>query len=650
MLKSSCKSRLLAREIFPVLGLGLAFYLAAVALGCGPKMVIRDGRRIPMEVAAKMDFAQAEAKFQLKDWAKSYPEFEHILGTYPESKLADQAFFRMGEIRLNEKNYPEALTLFVEFVRKFPMSDLTRNALIRQALCYHQLGREQETVSILSETRESVDEKERSTLDYILAQGYEKLGRSDQALLFYQKALPYLEGDKADEVRKKGVDIIRNKLSEDELERILNDLIPEYFLAEALIELAHRKIDRQDWKGADKLLADELGSTKAFYRRGEVESFLANIKDWNAANPNRIGLIVPLSGRYQPFGEQALKGVLLAAGVFGGDSPQGGTFQVVIQDAESDPQAATRAVENLVLRDHVLAIVGPLLSPTSEAASRRAEVLKIPLISLSQKEDLTKSRRYVFRLGLTHSQQVESLVAYAMDTLGMRKFAILYPKDSYGEDFIFRFWDEVKKRGGEIRGVEGYDPKSTDFGDQIKALAGISEPNQDEVKLFEKAGIELTPIVDFDAVFIPDSYRNGGLIAPQLAYYGVTDVKILGTGSFNHPDYLRLGKPYVNGTILADGFFRESGRPATREFYQKYQGAYGEDPTLISAQAFDVTRLLITLSRHFGVKDRESLRESLLGVEGFPGATGNIKSSPNGELIRPLFLLTVTGDEFEEIE
>jgi ABC-type branched-subunit amino acid transport system substrate-binding protein len=237
-----------------------------------------------------------------------------------------------------------------------------------------------------------------------------------------------------------------------------------------------------------------------------------------------------------------------------------------------------------------------------------------------------------------------------METLGIRRFAILYPKDSYGEDFVFRFWDEVKRRGGEIRGVEGYDPKSTDFGDQIKALTGLSEPSPEEAKLFEKAGIELTPIVDFDAVFIPDSYRNGGLIAPQLAYYGVTDVRILGTGSFDHPDYLRLGKPYVNGTILTDGFFRESERPATREFYQKYLEAYGEDPTVISAQAFDVTRLLITLSRNFGVKDRESLRESLLGVEGFPGATGNIKSAPNGELIRPLFLLTVTGDEFEEIE
>jgi ABC-type branched-subunit amino acid transport system substrate-binding protein len=101
---------------------------------------------------------------------------------------------------------------------------------------------------------------------------------------------------------------------------------------------------------------------------------------------------------------------------------------------------------------------------------------------------------------------------------------------------------------------------------------------------------------------------------------------------------------------LTDGFFRESERPATREFYQKYQEAYGDNPTIISAQAFDVTKLLLTLSRHFGVKDRESLRESLLGVEGFPGATGNIKSTPNGELKRPLFLLTVNGNEFEEIE
>jgi len=650
MFKSSQEFRRFPREISRLLGWGLALWLAAAIPACGPKMIIRDGKKIPLEIAATMDFAQAEDKFQLKDWAKSYPEFQRFRETFPESKLADEALFRMGEIRLNENNYLEALRLFTEFIQKYPMTDLARDALVRQALCYHQLGQEQEMVSILSEIRESVGEKERVTLDYVLAQGYEKLGRFGQALLSLQNVLPLLEGEKADEVQKKVVEIIRVKLSEEELERLIGDLDPEYFLAEALIELAHRKIDHQDWKGAEKFLTRELERTPIFNRRGEVASFLYSIKDWNIANPNRIGLIVPLSGRYQPFGEQALKGVMMAAGVFGGDSPQGETIQVVIQDAEGDPQAATQAVENLVLKHHVLAIVGPLLSPTSEAAARKAEALKVPLISLSQKEDLIKTRQYVFRLGLTHSQQVEALVTYAMETLGMRRFAILYPKDSYGEDFIFRFWDEVKKRGGEIRGVEGYDPRSTDFGDQIKALTGLSEPNPDETKLLEKSGIELTPIVDFDAVFIPDSYRNGGLIAPQLVYYSVSDIRILGTGSFDHPDYIRLGKPYVDGTIITDGFFRESRRPSTREFCQKYQEAYGEDPTIISAQAFDVAKLIITLVRNFGVKDREALRESLLGVEGFPGATGNIKSTSPGELKRPLFILTVTGSQFEEIE
>ena len=76
-------------------------------------------------------------------------------------------------------------------------------------------------ISILSELRESGGEKERATLDFVLAQGYEKLGRFDQALLSLQSVLSQLEGEKAEELLKKGVELIRNKLSEEELEPVV---------------------------------------------------------------------------------------------------------------------------------------------------------------------------------------------------------------------------------------------------------------------------------------------------------------------------------------------------------------------------------------------------------------------------------------------
>ena len=61
------------------------------------------------------------------------------------------------------------------------------------------------------------------------------------------------------------------------------------------------------------------------------------------------------------------------------------------------------------------------------------------------RDDLAYLGEWVFRFGLTSSDQVRTLIGYAVDTLGHRRFAILYPRDDYGTDFKNRFWDEVER-------------------------------------------------------------------------------------------------------------------------------------------------------------------------------------------------------------
>ena len=645
---------LVQRRVWRFEGVPLLVILGGLILslcqGCAPRMVIRDGKEIPIEVAASQDFSEAEDLFQGRKWEESFLKYRQILTRYPKMRWADDALFRMGEIRLQQKRYLEAVELFADFIERFPGSGLKSSAVLRMAICHQRMGELEGMVALLEKYQGQLRGPDRVKAEYLLAQGYEELERYGEALCTYQKALPEMDPEKQTEVKQAVVSIIRSRLTTSELSRLLPEVQPDYFLAEVLIELTRRRIDEHDWKGAEQFLAEELGRYPRFERRSEVESFLTGIRDRNIVDPYQIGLILPLSGRYQQFGEQAFMGSLLAAGVFGDESGSPGEpFRLLVRDSEGDPQVAVQAVEDLILRNHVIAIIGPLLSPTSEAAAKRAEDFGVPLIALSQKEGLPQEKDYVFRLGLTHSQQVSMLTDYTLNTLDIKRYAVLYPRDNYGEDLLFLFWDKVVESGGEIRGVEGYDPNATDFGDQIKSIIGLSEPSRWEERVLAKAGIEISPIVDFDAVFIPDSYRRGGLIAPQLAYYGVTNVRVLGTGAFNNPELIKLGREHVEDAVFVDGFYRASSRPQTYEFCQKYYQEFAQDPTIISAQAYDATRLIIRLARDFGVKDRESLRQSLLGVEGYAGATGNIHIDTDGEILRPLFLLTVKRKRFEEI-
>ena len=62
----------------------------------------------------------------------------------------------------------------------------------------------------------------------------------------------------------------------------------------------------------------------------------------------------------------------------------------------------------------------------------------------------------------------------ATQDLGAQRFAILYPRDSYGLGLRKLFWNAVEQQGGRIVGVASYDPDATDFQKPIRRLVGYS--------------------------------------------------------------------------------------------------------------------------------------------------------------------------------
>jgi ABC-type branched-subunit amino acid transport system substrate-binding protein len=263
-----------------------------------------------------------------------------------------------------------------------------------------------------------------------------------------------------------------------------------------------------------------------------------------------------------------------------------------------------------------------------------------------------------------------------MGELGARRFAILYPRDAYGQGLRRLFWEAVEERGGTIAAVASYDPTLTDFGSAIRSLLGydllgatekaaLAEreqmrskarrlPQVQAAQLMEKAraltapdGAPLPPILDFDAIFVPDSHDRVVMIAPQLAFHDAGGVRLLGTGSWNHPDLVAIGRDHVEGARFSAGFFAESPYAIVQEFSAAYEEAYGELPVDFAAQAYDAANLLLVqLAR--GLRSREALREGLLEIGVQPGVTG-VLSFAGAPRKRPL-LLGVDRGKIVELE
>ncbi|MEA2014876.1 MAG: penicillin-binding protein activator, partial [Thermodesulfobacteriota bacterium] len=222
---------------------------------------------------------------------------------------------------------------------------------------------------------------------------------------------------------------------------------------------------------------------------------------------------------------------------------------------------------------------------------------------------------------------------------------ILYPDDNYGTKMKEIFWDEVLRQGGQIRGVESYSGKQADFGKEIKALTGLNFPEKN--KMLEKRPI---PKVDFDALFIPDSYNTAIMIAPQLAFHEVIGVQLLGTNLWNSQDIQKKNSEYFEGAIFTDCFFIDSASAKVRNFIDRFYVACNGEPGSIEALAYDATKIMIDLITQNTTENRDDLRDSLSRITSHPGITGTTSFSGTGEVQKPLLILTVIDGEIVQVK
>ena len=331
--------------------------------------------------------------------------------------------------------------------------------------------------------------------------------------------------------------------------------------------------------------------------------------------------------------------------------PHGGRFARTLQWEARAVQAA-QAVRDLSETEQAITIIGPIFSRTTRAAAEAAEDSGTPIISLSPDPEIPTLGQNVFRRSLLDSQQITALVRLVYDRLMMSRFAFLYPDSPYGREMMNLFWDEIDKRGGEIVAAESFPPGQTDFGPQIHAMVGLNRKMTQEELALKEAGVEmeLQPIVDFDALFIPADFQTVGLLAPQLAFYDVNEVLLVGSDGWNSPWLVELGEHYVEGALFTGGYVQNLDNKQTKELSEQYWLTFGEDPQSLAVQAYDAARIIRAGIESGMVRDRASLREYLMNLEDFPSAEGLLTTDENGDIRQDPYLLTVVNGNIQQFE
>ncbi len=679
---------------------GLASLGAAVAAAA---LLACAGAGLPLAAAppaAERDAYAAALAPLPRDPAGAERRLVAFLQSYPESSLADDAGLELGRIALERGDKDAALARFRSVVTQYPNGDRSDSARVELASIEAERGRRDVAASALGRARISkLPPSERRTAYRLLV----TIATDPVASLRWMARMRAEEVDPELIARLDAeLDVALASMSAADLDRAaeqLGDAIPAARALARRAELALKQGDvegarsawqaarRRDLTTADAARVAALGDRITLAEsspKGAAgvptfdEAAQTALPDTSAAS-GTIGVVLPLSGPFASYGEETLQGILLAAGIYGGAAPAGAGpgVKLLIRDTAGRPELAAEAVRELAAEPGVSAIVGPLLSGESEAAAAAAEAAGVPLLALSTREEIAHGRSFVFRLRTTPQEEIDTLVEHSVRDLGARRFAILYPRDRYGLGAHKLFWEAVEQAGGHIVAVAAYDPAATDFADPIRQLLGFSLLSEgDNAVLAERANLErrarrlppqaaakvredakalvgpggapLPPIVDFDVLFIPESYEKVVLIAPQLAFHEAFGMRLEGTSGWYHPDLVGLGRRHVEGARFTSLFFPEGRLPGIPEFAQRYEQTFSSQPQAFAAQGYDAAQLvMMQLAR--GKRARGALRDGVLAVRGFPGVSGVLSMQEDGNAHKRPFLLGVENGRLVQV-
>ena len=610
---------------------------------------------------------KAENAYEAESYDEALDLYNDYLVKFPEKPLAPAALMKIGAIQILANAYDQAIGAYERILAEYPDSPFARDAYVEILVALYKMGRYEDVIVRASDTLEAIDSPSHVFRTYtIVGDTYMALGSPMDAVEFYvqaQKIAP--EQDKGAVAVKLRQAIAR--LDSEDVAILLQRTDENLPMALILYQLGLNFTLEEKYREALEVLNEFQERFPDHPNIILVESLIDEIQKNALYSRYTIGCLLPLSGPYQTFGLRALKGIELALMRFSSQYPDP-PMNIILKDTGSSPEGTMQALQELN-NEKVAAIIGPLVNV--EAAARSAQEMGIPIMTITQKDEITDIGDKVFRNFITPEMQVQALASYAVEKLGVYRFAILYPNENYGRTFMDLFWDALLEYGGTVTAVETYNPEKTDFADPIKKIAGlyyeIPEDLKPEEKLDEEAleneikeatddgsqpeeEEEPKAIIDFDAIFIPESPNIAGLIIPQLAFYDVKDVYLLGTNLWHSNVLLKIAGKYVQGAIMPDGFFAESSSPTSKDFVEMYRATYEEDPGFIEAVVYDSAMILFGVLREPEIRFRSDIKNQLLTADGYQGVTGWTRFDENGDAVKELHLLRVKGRQFVELK
>ena len=243
--------------------------------------------------------------------------------------------------------------------------------------------------------------------------------------------------------------------------------------------------------------------------------------------PNKIALLLPLTGRYSKVAEAVYAGITTAREFGEAFNPPP---ELVLYDTGDNPTSALSYYQRAITEGADF-IIGPFQKDAVRSLASQGS-LPVPTLSLNYTDSERDSAQNLYQFGLLPEDEAKQ-VAERASFENKSAALVLIPEGEWGTRLLLAFTNRFHELGGSVIQSERYFPQNSDYSVAIKSLLQLnqSEQRRRTVQSIIKANLKFEPRrrQDADFVFIAASPQQARLIRPQLSYHFASDLPVFAT-------------------------------------------------------------------------------------------------------------------------
>src|SRR3954466_8752209 len=339
------------------------------------------------------------------------------------------------------------------------------------------------------------------------------------------------------------------------------------------------------------------------------------------SDPIRIGLLTERTAARAAGGEQMEQGIqlLLQERKY---TLAGRKVELIIADTGGNPAGAKTKTQELVEREKVHVIIGPLAAFEALAIDDYIRQTRTPTVSCSAAaEDLTqrKPSPYFVRSAASSGQPNHAVGEYAAKNLGYKRVAIIADDFAYGHETAAAFQRVFEDNGGKV--VQ-------------RIFTPLAVPDYGSFLAQLKTNV--------DAVYAGFAGANGFRFLRQYKEYGLK-MPVLGSMTTADEGILKQMGDEALGVVTGGWYAACLDTADNKKFVEAVNKEFGADPGYYTLGAYSAGVLVEAAARTVKgkVEDKDAFMKALKNPGTVHDARGDWKLDEYGNPVMPIYIRKV---------